>query len=139
MTSPRQALITKINVARKELRMQEDDYRAVLERLTGQSSLRALDVADLEVVVGELRRLGWEERAEYRRKKSSQTHVRMIYGLWLELGDLNALKDPSKAALRAFVKRQTGISAPEFLRNFKESTPVIEALKKMVQRAKKAA
>lgn len=137
--TPRQALIKKVHVAKRELNMHDDDYRATLLKVTGKPSTKIMNVADLDAVMDEFKRLGWVEAAQYRRKQTSPAHVRMIYGLWLEIGALGALRDPSKAGLRAFVKRQTGVAAPEFLRNFAEAKPVIEALKKMAERARNRA
>ena len=134
--TPRDALKAKINAACKSLRLAEEDYRARLLRVTGLDSLRAMDVAQLDAVFADLVSIGYEEPARYRRRQDAPKHLRTIYGLWLELGNLGALKDPSKKALWAFTKRQTGIDRPEWLRTSTEASKLITALQQMVKRAR---
>lgn len=128
----RTALIAKLHVAKKQLGMQDDEYRDLLEKLTGHRSAADLAEAQLHKV---LSRLG---DAGFKPKKSApggKAHVAHILKLWAELGVLGALSDPSDAALRAFVQRQTGVSAPQFL-NPKQANKVIEGLKGWIARVK---
>jgi len=136
--TPRDALIRKINVARKSLKLSEDNYRARLLRVTGLDSLRAMDVAQMDAVFADLVSIGYAEPARYRRRENAPKHLRTIYGLWLELGNLGFLKDPSKPALWAFTKRQTGVDRPEWLRSSTEAGKLITALQQMVRRAREA-
>lgn len=46
----RRALIAKIKIAQKELGLDDDTYRAVLERVTGKRSCADMDVSELEYV-----------------------------------------------------------------------------------------
>lgn len=140
MTSrtPRDALIKKINIARRALKLPDEHYRARLVRVTGLDSLRAMDVAQMDAVFADLVSLGYEEPVRYRRRHEAPKRLRTIYGLWLELGNLGFLKDPSKRALYAFTKRQTGVDRPEWLRSSTEASKLITALQQMVKRAREA-
>lgn len=135
--SARRAAIAKIHVAAKALRLDDDTYRAVLEQVTGHTSCRALSLEQLDKVIAEFKRRGWREAGKFAAREKAPSHVRMIYALWKKAGELGVIEHSSKAALRAFVQRQTGASAPEFLRNAKEAQPVVEALKQMTERAGK--
>ncbi len=125
------AALAKIHIARKELKLQEEDYRAILRRVAGVESAAGLDDAALEAVLAELRRLGW--KPAFTGKKPDRADLRMIFGLWAELGRQGALVDPSRSALRAFVGRQEDVSDPEFLRR-DQAQRVIEALKAWLRR-----
>ncbi|WP_051445392.1 gp16 family protein [Desulfocurvus vexinensis] len=70
----RNALIRKIQVARREMPGLDDDvtYRAVLERVTGKDSLRAMNLTQLDQVIHEFHALGWGKPP--RAKASRDTH-----------------------------------------------------------------
>ena len=46
-----------INIAKSQLGLEEDDYRAVLERTTGKASLRLMTNPDKLKVIDEMKRL----------------------------------------------------------------------------------
>ena len=120
----RRALLSKIHIARKDLALDEDSYRGLLMRITGEVS--AKDCADqaLMAVLEEFTRLGWT--AKGKRPASRHPHVRKVYAVW---GDMKGLvADSSSAALNAFVLRQTGVSSPEWL-DGPQANKVTEGLK----------
>ncbi len=140
---PRQrtALLAKVHIAKKELAMHEDSYRALLQRITGKDSAAACAEAELQAVMDEFKRLGWADRRA--KPRSRKAHVRMIYGVWADLRPY--LRDSSRLALRHFVQRQTateerpdGIADPEFL-TAQDGNKVIEALKAWLARERQKA
>ncbi|MGD9611233.1 MAG: gp16 family protein [Desulfovibrionaceae bacterium] len=56
----RKSLLAKIHIARKDLGLDEDTYRAMLDNLTGKASAAKLSVPELVRVVADLRRQGWQ-------------------------------------------------------------------------------
>lgn len=136
----RRAAMGKIHKAAKELGLDDYTYRAMLHRITRRDSCKKMTLAQLDNVVAEMKRLGWQEEAPQersrKRRESAPGHVRKIYALWNALvaaGRVEGLSNTSsniasKTALRGFVMRQTGISAPEFLTG-QQAIAVIEALK----------
>ncbi len=132
-TSPlaraRHRQIAQIQIARKQLAMDEGTYRAVLLRITGERSLTACDLSALEKVVGEMRRLGWTPTGK--RPTARHPHVRKVYAMWTSMASL--LGEPSHAALCAFCKRQTGVELPEWLDGH-QAAKVIEGLKAWKER-----
>lgn len=55
----KQTLIAKIHVAKKELALDDETYRDVLERVTGKDSCKNMDLSELKAVVMDLKRLGF--------------------------------------------------------------------------------
>lgn len=116
--------IQQVQIARKQMAMDEATYRAVLVRITGERSCTALDSAKLDRVIAEMKRLGW--RPTGHRPTARHAHVRKVYAIWTSMAPL--LDDPSQPALRAFVVRQTGVTSPEWL-DGQQGNLVIEGLK----------
>lgn len=134
--SGRQALLAKLHIAAKELKLDRATYGDVLLRVTGQDSARNLSDVQCEAVLSEFRRLGWKPKTF--RPTSGKAQVRLVYSLWAQLQP--HLQDKSDGALRAFVRRQTtskvhprGVAAPEFL-GPREANLVIEGLKAWLAR-----
>lgn len=141
----RRARLAQIHLAAKQLRLDEDAYRDVLERVTGSRSAATLGLPALDRVIADFKRMGFTAAPPRGAKPAShKPQVRMIRGLWR---DLSAhVEDPSEEALRAFCKRQTktrahpdGIDAPEFLDSV-QANRVIEGLRAWLarERAKSA-
>ncbi len=127
-------LLAKVQIARRQLALADDDYRAILERVTGRTSSKGLPDGALEAVLAEFRRLGWTPKAGKAGGGYGKPHVRKMYALWREAGIVGAIENASKEALRAFVERQAKRSAPEFC-SPAEANKVSEALKAMIRRA----
>lgn len=131
----RNASLAKIHIARKDLGLDEDSYRAILLRVAGADSAAKLGAAGHAAVLAEFQRLGWKASPkEFNGKRSGKPGVRLIFGLWTELGNLG-LVTPTRPALFAFVKRQTGVDNPDWLTPV-DVNKVIEGLKAMRRRAK---
>lgn len=130
-------LLPKIHVAKRQLGLDQDEagWRALLWRSAGVASLKGADGRAQLAVMAELRRAGFRDAAAPRTKRAP--HVRLVYALWGELQGLGAVAGGKAGgpALRAFVKRQTGAAAPEFLTP-QASASVTEALKSWIAREK---
>jgi len=133
-TGARRAMIAKLHIARKELALAEESYRAILLRVAGKSSASECTDEQLDAVLAEFKRLGWKPKTK--RPRSGVPHVRKIYALWAEMRPL--LTDGGDAALRSFVKRQTGMDSPEWL-DAPQANKVIEGLKAWGARLKAGA
>lgn len=60
-TNPaRTAQIAKIKMAQKALKLDDDDYRAILVRVTGKASSAAMSGEERKAVLSEMNRLGWK-------------------------------------------------------------------------------
>ena len=115
----RRAMIAKIHVAKKQLGLEDDAYRAILQRVTSFSSSAACQDEALHSVLAEFQRLGFQPPAP-QQKRSEKPWVRKVWAIW---GELRPLLDAADTGtLRAFTIRQTqspknpaGIADPEFL------------------------
>jgi phage gp16-like protein len=126
----RRARLAKVHVAKKQLALEDDSYRALLMRVTGKSSSADCTDAQLDAVLGEFARLGFTADKP-RQPPSDKAYVRMIYAIWKDLKPY--LTDHSRRALQSFVKRQTDVDAPEFL-NPEDANIVVEGLKAWLAR-----
>jgi hypothetical protein len=124
-TNPK-AMIQKVQIARRQLGLDDESYRAILLRITGQTSSTACTVRDLDALLREFTRLGFAAKPS--RKVSQKAQVRMIYGVWRDIRPLLRSDSDPAAMLRAFVKRQTGVDAPEFL-DAVQANKVLEGMK----------
>ncbi len=129
--SARVKLLASVHIAKKELGLDEDGYRAIVLRVTKKHSAGDCTDAQLRLLLAEFRKLGWQKGM---RPLSTYPKVRMIYAIWKDIR-VRLPGDAGDAELRAFVRRQTrtvahprGVSAPEFLRGA-EADRVIEGLK----------
>lgn len=134
-----------INIAKGQLQMVEDDYRALLIRVTGLASLRAMTERQKITVLDEMKRLGFRVKSGGKKLPASvKPYVRLIYALWSSCHRLGVIEDGSRTALRVFCKRfvahghTTIIVDPDMLSS-EQATPIIEALKKMERRGREKA
>ena len=135
MKDQRQRLIRLIHVAKRDLAMDEETYRAALQRVGKKASSSDMTIPELEKVLEHLKRSGFKVRS---RKKPSRAlaldaESRKIRALWLFLHQLGAVKNPSEEALAAYVKRITGVDALQWLGGDQAET-LIETLKKWAMR-----
>ena len=109
--------LAKVAIARKELGLDEDTYRDILERLTGHRSAKDASDQQLGLVLDEFKAKGWTPRNPVVRKKPrlvSPPAVRKARALWIGLADLGAVRDRSEAALESFARRQLGVESMDW-------------------------
>lgn len=126
--------LAAIHVAKKQLGLDEDTYRAVLVLVTGKSSAGAMDAAEQERVLAEFRRRGFKVVSSAREKAFAGRYVPMMQALWLSGYHLGIVQNRADAALIAFVKRQTRIDHMRWVKDAAEARRVIEALKAWMTR-----
>lgn len=133
----RNAMIGKIHVAKKQLAMADDSYRAMLKRITGRDSSKGLSPSQLSDVLKEFERLGFKANGGKRsghRPKADSAQAGMIRALWLDLYHLGALTDPSEEALARFAGRTCkGLRALQWM-NTSQADAIIRALRGWLQR-----
>jgi phage gp16-like protein len=127
----RRARLAKVHIAKKQLQMEDEGYRELLQRITGHGSSANCTDAQLDDLLQEFRRLGFEPKQEPPSPGAEKEYVRMIYALWSGLKPY--LRDSSQVALRSFVKRMTGVDKADWL-GPEEANDVIEGLKAWLAR-----
>ncbi|HEX4196748.1 MAG TPA: regulatory protein GemA [Caulobacteraceae bacterium] len=122
-----------LRVAKAQLGLGDDDYRAILENFGGTHSASHLDGRGFDAVMDRFRGLGFTSSSRRRSfgerdGMASPGQVAAIRKLWTAYADA-----PTEASLNAFLERQAKVSALRFL-NASKAGPVITALKAMVER-----
>ena len=125
--------IQLIKIAQKQLGMDDDAYRDILFTLTRKRSSTELDFAERKKVLDHMESCGFKRTKPQPRKLADDPQSKMIRALWLNLHEAGKVRNPSESALAAFVKRQSGRDALQWLTS-KEASSVIEDLKKWLAR-----
>lgn len=126
--------IKLMHVAKRHLGLDDDDYRAVLERVTGLRSAADMDDGQRDACVREFRRLGFGASKSPHRARLSGPYAGKLQALWLSAWHLGIARDRRDSALTAFVERQTGIASTRWLRNAYDAQAAIEGLKAWIAR-----
>jgi len=119
----RTRLIRLVHVRKKESGLDDDSYRDLLERETGKRSAADLSNDELERVS---RVLGGVA------KPARRAEEKKARALWIAAWNIGLTESDSEPAFRSFVKRQTGIDGPAWVRG--DWMKVIEALKAWLSR-----
>ncbi len=135
-----------IHVLKSKLGMSDDDYRALLLTLTGESSSKDMTDAQQRQVRNHMQslaeRMGLVQttqrrpltREQFARvKKETRPKERKVWALWNQLHRDGKIGNPSAAALNAWVLRQVDVSALRFATDPQLDT-LIEALKAWQER-----
>jgi len=123
-----------IHVGKRELGLDDDDYRGLLARVTGKSSSGQMTEAERRSVLDEMKRLGFKRRSGSARRGFEGGYAKKLRALWISAGHLGLVRNADDAALIAFVKRQTGIDHVRFVRHPQDAAKAIEALKDWMAR-----
>lgn len=142
----RQRLIRLIHVAKRDLSMDDDTYRAILLRIGKKASSADLTIPELEKVLEHLKRSGFKvrskskaapkqkpEQAKPSRPLAQDLESKKIRALWLFLHELGAVKNPSEEALATYVKRIAGVDALQWISG-EQAERLIETMKKWAMR-----
>lgn len=135
----RRNLIAQIHIAKKQLGMAEDSYRALLQR-HGGASCTELNVMQLSKVVAELKQKGFKAYSKRRGPKSSKFNSQgdKIRALWITMAKQGIISSADEGALRSYIKRMTGgkFDAAQFC-DAGTASRIIESLKQWQKRALK--
>lgn len=142
----RKRLYTLLAIGKQQLGWDDEFYYGIwlpmqgaTKDADGRYSATTMSIAQLFQAVEKMKTAGFRvKRKPSNRALADDPQSKMIRALWLELHELGAVRNPSEASLAAYVKRQTGVEALQWL-DGDQSTQVIEALKQWRKRVKKAA
>ena len=130
----RSKLIQLIHIAKSQVGLSDEDYRAVLESTAKKSSCSDMTVFELNEVLKAMKKLGFRvKKLETKENEigwdTSKDQLNYIKGMW-EL----VARNKSDRALYRFIKRITGADHPRFM-GAAEAQKVILALRKMMVNA----
>lgn len=128
--------IAAIHVAKKQLGLDEDTYRAKLQVITGKSSVKDMTEEERQKVISAFRQNGFTpvERRQDGRQKLTGKFAKKLQALWIAGYNLGVVKNRDDAALLIFVKSQTGIDHTRFLHHPDDAKTAIEGLKAWLRR-----
>jgi phage gp16-like protein len=130
--------LAKIHIAKKDLGLDDETYRAVLWTCARVHSSKDLDHAGRAAVLDHFKARGWKAKppvkAKQKAKLSDEPQHKMIRGLWLELHANGTVIDPSEKAIARFIKNQTKVDRMEWL-SVNQASQIIERLKSWLNRS----
>lgn len=135
--SRRRAMLAKIHVAKKQLQLDEDDYRQILLDETGRSSAGDCTEAELERALKRFEAKGFKPlpKAGPAANRPAQHPVaRKARAMWISLYHLGAVESPNEKALESFARRQLKCDRLVWA-DQRQGYKLIEALKAMAARA----
>lgn len=131
-TTHRNRIIKLIQVARRDLCLDEPNYRGILFAQGGNDSLAAMPIDGMQKVLDYLKAQGFKVRkTRTDRKQATGIDASKVRALWLFLHELGAVRDPSEAALTAYVKRIVKVDDVQWMRSSRRVETVIESQKKV--------
>lgn len=129
--SERNRLITKIHVAKKVLKFEDEEYRELLREQTGKNSCKDMNLGELNKVLNWFKKHGFVTKVPATARKEKTPIQLKILALWGRLIELQAVKP--RANINTWIKRQCGCERLEWLDD-KRGTKIAEALKQWIVR-----
>lgn len=150
MTKPRtlqdirKAELSQIHIAKKQLGWTEDEYRAVIMRISKHATDSAgeLNHKQRAELLWYMKSCGFKVKKPARKKadipvNQDRDQVKKIRWQWLDLSEFGAVRDSSERAMCAYIARlakiTNGKEHPKFL-TLEQASDAIEALKKWQRR-----
>jgi hypothetical protein len=136
--------LAKLHIAKKALCLGDDDYRDILERITGARSARDVSPEQLPALQRELRRLGWDgyllRREEFpalpytdcdnRPDRPNGSQLRMLEAMFKDIKGYADI-DPD-SAFRRFLEKRFNVSHARLLddRTFESALTAVKRLQR---------
>lgn len=134
----RGGVISKIHVAKKELGLDDDRYRAMLIGITGKDSCKDMNLVELNKVYRQMEKDGFVikvKKGKATREPENNAFQKKIWAIWFDLKEKGFVSGGT-TALNKFIKRQTGVESIDWVKSKEIADPIIEGLKAMQRRAK---
>lgn len=131
--------LARIHIAKKDLGLDDETYRALLERVTGKTSSKRMTSVEHQAVIDEMKRLGWSASLPSRSRQGRSSPLEGKYApklqaQWISAWNLGIVRSKHDKAMLAFVKRQTGLDHTRFLHHDEDAKKAIEGLKAWMSR-----
>lgn len=116
LNEKRHQLIRLIHVAKRELKLTDDAYRAALAgAANGKESSADMNLKELESVMTSLKNAGFKHQLKRKQKRLSPAadtrvkadEISKIRAVWITMFKQRLLRDGSESALNSYVKRMT--------------------------------
>ena len=129
MTTNTGGLIRAVQTGRGKLGLSDEEYRALLEGVSGKTSTKELHALQLKEVLRRMRKAGFN--------RATDPQLRKIRSLWFRMHDEGVVRSKSEQSIAAYIRRITR----KDVRNcsVKDLQRVIETLKQWIDRVEDAA
>lgn len=117
--------IAKIHVLRAQAGLDEDTYRAFLEKHTGRRSSNDMTTDQRLTVISELQKLV----PKHYRPAATGKFAKKLQALWIAGYNLGVVETKSDKAMIVWLKRQTDLDHHRFLSSAADAAKAIDALK----------
>lgn len=148
MPVPRQRLIAQIHIGKNQLGLDDETYRALLQRCTGKTSCSDMSFSQLHQVVELLRQQGFKNKGKLSpesRGRLNKSRIDKLRAIWITMGQTGFIDDASESALLHWVQGQLAkrnaepIDALNWLDAHRECNRVLEQLKQWQERCERDA
>lgn len=129
-------LIQLIHVGKKQLGLDDDLYREVLESCTGKTSSKEMTLGQLESVLDRMKQLGFQVESKDKsgvKNLADDAQSKLIRYLWLQLHEAGQVRNSDEKALAKFIENKVGVSALQFL-STKNADMIITHLRQWCKR-----
>lgn len=126
-----------IQIARRQLGLDDDTYEQFLKGVTGKTSTTEMDRKELYRVVQALTKNGFKVERPGDASQFQGEQTLLVRHMWLKLKGYGVLRDSSEWALLRYVKRITKVDRFEWVKPGHMQT-LVESTKKWVARIERA-
>ena len=131
----RRVRLAKVHIAKKQLRLDDDDYRQILFDETGQTSAGDCTAAQLDTLLQRFEALGFKPVPKNGGSKPARHPMASkARAMWISLHQLGVVRNPNEGALEVFASRQLGCDRLAWAKQ-SHGGKLIEALKSMAVEA----
>ncbi len=109
-TKPRQSLITKIHIAKSELKLNETDYKNILFNATGKYTCKDLTFYELAVVMDRFKKLGFKVKPKIVKNPKPKKPIGLLLHYWSVLGKKGVIKNYTSYGLALWVSKTFSIN-----------------------------
>ncbi|WP_417880342.1 gp16 family protein [Vibrio sp.] len=126
------AMLKMVQIGKRQLNLDDDVYRNMLEQITGQRSCKGLSDAKLKQVIDWMKTKGFKVK---RKPRARAEEVTVIRAIWITMHQQGFVRNPKDLAIDAYCKRMTqqingkGVERANWM-NQEQAAYVLEALKK---------
>lgn len=132
-TPERNRLLARIHALSNDLRLEEDEYRALVMKVTGKASAAQLDMRELGALAGYLQKL-WNRQRRPQRSYTLTPQEKLIWSLWQQLADAGRIKNRKMEGLMGYVRAHIARVDHISWLNAAQQDMLIEQLKKFLHR-----
>lgn len=129
------SMIATIHTLKARAKLGEENYRDLLEQISGRRSAKELSVTQACRVIERLRELTGDVGLARGAVAGLDSPIgAKLRALWIAAYDLGVVRDRSDRAMLAFVQRQTGVSHTRFLQDSGAGAAAVDGLRAWLAR-----